>query len=127
MKKFAYLFVIGLVGVVLNACGSSEPKDIAVSFIKDMASGNGESLISYFDVPKEQGAKEILDGKLKMAADNEAKNAKSKGGIDKIEVLNENITEDKAFVEITITYKDGTQERDSVRFKKVDGNWKIAI
>ena len=129
MRAFK-LALIAAFAVFLVACGgSNEPKAVAIDFEKALIEGKVKkltSLINLSDEEKKQHSKEIEGKLLQMIAQVE-KQVNAKGGFDKIEFVEEQITEDKAVVSLKIHFKDGSNIDDRVRLEKVNGTWKVNL
>ena len=129
MRAFK-LALIAAFAVFLVACGgSNEPKAVAIDFEKALIDGKVKkltSLINLSDEEKKQHSKEIEGKLLQMIAQVE-KRVNAKGGFDKIEFVEEQITEDKAVVSLKIHFKDGSNIDDRVRLEKVNGTWKVNL
>ncbi len=129
MRAFK-LALIAAFAVFLVACGgSNEPKAVAIDFEKALIDGKVKkltSLINLSDEEKKQHSKEIEGKLLQMIAQVE-KQVNAKGGFDKIEFVEEQITEDKAVVSLKIHFKDGSNIDDRVRLEKVNGTWKVNL
>ena len=129
MRAFK-LALIAAFAVFLVACGgSNEPKAVAIDFEKALIEGKVKkltSLINLSDEEKKQHSKEIEGKLLQMIAQVE-KRVNAKGGFDKIEFVEEQITEDKAVVSLKIHFKDGSNIDDRVRLEKVNGTWKVNL
>ena len=129
MRAFKLALIVAF-AVFLVACGgSNEPKAVAIDFEKALIDGKVKkltSLINLSDEEKKQHSKEIEGKLLQMIAQVE-KQVNAKGGFDKIEFVEEQITEDKAVVSLKIHFKDGSNIDDRVRLEKVNGTWKVNL
>ena len=129
MRAFKLALIVAF-AVFLVACGgSNEPKAVAIDFEKALIEGKVKkltSLINLSDEEKKQHSKEIEGKLLQMIAQVE-KRVNAKGGFDKIEFVEEQITEDKAVVSLKIHFKDGSNIDDRVRLEKVNGTWKVNL
>ncbi len=72
LKKLAMTLAFGAVALLFTACGSSEPKDVAVEFVENVYKGKGDNLLKYVYLSEKDentaGVKEMAEGKLKAAA-----------------------------------------------------------
>lgn len=116
------LFAIALLG-----CSASTPSDITKEVVGDIYNGKVENALSYFNLPQQEGAKELITGKLKMQSEDAKESAKNKGGFAGIEIIAEEINGDRAIVSFKEKFKNGSEKRNEMRFVKVDNKWKIAL
>jgi hypothetical protein len=71
-------------------------------------------------------SKEFKD-KMKQVGDEAAKEIKGKGGIKSVNIKDEKVNGDNADVKFTITYGNGTEEKEeTAKLVKENGEWKIA-
>lgn len=88
--RLAKLVFIALCAVFLAACGSNEPKDVALSFEKAMIDGDVKKVMSQLylakngDKPLTDTDKQALEGKPMMMTGEIKRQADARGGFDKI-------------------------------------------
>ena len=129
MRAFKLAFIAAAAAFLVACGGSNEPKDVAIGFEKALIDGDTKKLTSMINLTeqeKKEHGKEIESKLLQMSAQVE-KQVKAKNGFDKIEFIEEQITEDKAVVKLKIHFKDGSNIDDRVRLTKVDGKWKVEL
>lgn len=132
MRAFKLAFIAAVAAFLVACGGGNEPKDVAIGFEKAMIDGNVKKLMSMINLSdlKEDEKKELnkeIEGKLLQMSARVDKQVKAKNGFDKIEFIEEQITEDKAVVKLKIHFKDGSNIDDRVRLTKVDGKWKVEL
>lgn len=130
MKKIiaGLLLVVG-VGL-FTACGESTPKDVAVDFVKSAYSKENADLIDFVAIPKEkndEATQAYVKGKLAEQNARSVEYAKNKGGLDKVEVVSEEINEDRAQVQLKVIFKDNSSDNQRFKLQKLDGKWKINL
>lgn len=139
MKRTSILSMLLSIAVILTlvSCGGSSgrtPKSMTKKTMSYLEKGDFENAVRYMmenAYPKEEinnfTEKEMAEfesgvtlftGKVKASV-------QKMGGIKKIEILDEVISEDgdSAEVNTRIHYGDGTVKDDSEKFKKIDGVW----
>ena len=119
--------MLALVAVLFAACGGPKPSDTACKYLDYLKDGKYEDAAQLLKVPDDATAEETLQLCQKMGAI-----IAGEGGIDKYEVVSEEIAEDgqTAVVKINITYKEpkhADANSDSAEFKmvKVDKKWYV--
>jgi hypothetical protein len=127
MKKI--LSVLVFIGIILMGCGSSTPEERAKEFIQIAYSGDGDKLMSMIYIPEnaQAGTKEMVTGKMKMAAEASKQKAEKAGGIKNIESSPAKIDGDRATVSVAVTFQDGKTKNENVRLIKIKDNWLISI
>lgn len=127
--RLVQFLLIAMLAVFFTACGSNEPKEVAMEYEKAMMKGEVKKLISLINISEEekkQHSKEIEGKLLQMTAQAE-KQVQAKGGFDKIEFIEEQSDENKSVVNLKIHFKDGSNINDRVRLEKVNGAWKVRL
>lgn len=133
MSAFATLFI---------ACGSNEPKDVALKYEQNMLNGKINKVLPLINMPtkdpycvlaecKELSAQEKqafekqIEGKLLQMSAEISKKVQAKGGFDKVEFVGDNTEGNKSIVTLKIYFKDGSNVDDKVHLEKVNGEWKV--
>ncbi|MBD9657037.1 MULTISPECIES: DUF4878 domain-containing protein [unclassified Pseudomonas] len=134
MAALSRFLFIALTAVLLAACSSSDsPEAVAKSFIEASFSNDADGMYKLIAVPADanEGAEEMVRGKLKMAVAKRSEQAEKLGGIDQIKADEAVYNDDKsqATSKVTITFKkaDVPAQTESVRLTKVDDQWKVRI
>lgn len=131
MKSRMFFLALALcASVFVMACGSSGPSGTLKSYIGHMEKGDSESAMKMVSTAKMpagmKDSKEFKD-KMKQVGDEAAKDIKGKGGIKSVNIKDEKINGDNADVKFTITYGNGTEEKEeTAKLIKENGEWKIA-
>lgn len=112
---------------MLSGCGSSTPGEVASEFITHAYNGNGDALIKYVSVPKQEGMEEIIDGKFKAQSAQAKAMAEKKGGPKAVEVVSEEVNGNKARVELKVIFGDDSTKTEYFKFNKIDDEWKIDL
>lgn len=134
MAALSRFLLIALSAVLLAACSSSDsPEAVAKSFIEASFSNDADGMYKLIAVPAdaEEGAEEMVRGKLKMAVTKRSEQAAKLGGVAEV-MADEAIYNDdqsQATSKVTITFKkaDVPAQTESVRLTKVDDQWKVRI
>lgn len=130
-SRFAVFSVIfALFSVFFVACSNAEPKDVAISFYKALEKGDEESAIKLVHIADESKRDEY-EGKVAFFVAAFKSEAKKRGGIKNIEVVEEKIEGDKATIMLKTTYKKSdkadTEKPEKINLIKVDGAWKVDL
>ncbi|GHT43813.1 hypothetical protein AGMMS49965_18380 [Bacteroidia bacterium] len=139
MKKVMNLVVAALATIAVSSCagggGSNSPADIEKSIYSQFQKGNFEKGMElYFDNIENNEAPnpDASDERQKVVkefAQKAKQTVEAKGGIKDFEVLEEAIAEDgeTAMVKSKTTYGDGSEQSQSSKYVKKDGQWKIVF
>ncbi|MBO4481273.1 MAG: DUF4878 domain-containing protein [Bacteroidales bacterium] len=126
MKK-CKLFMLALCAVLFAACGGPKPSDTACKYLDYLKDGKYEDAAKLLKVADGATAEETVQLCQKMGAI-----IAEEGGIDKYEVVSEEIAEDgnTAVVKINITYKEpkhsaGNNDPAEFDMVKVDKKWYV--
>lgn len=95
------------------------PEKIAKNAIEAIQKGDFDAYAATFNM--NESDQKMLAG---MVEEKVSKEIEKKGGIKSYKINDTTIEEDKATVDVTITYKDGSEETSKMHFVKVDGDWK---
>lgn len=131
--RLAKLVFIALCAVFLAACGSNEPKDVALSFEKAMIDGDVKKVMSQLylvkkgDTPLTDADKQAIEGKLMMMTGEVKNKTQARGGFDKVEFVEETVGENEAQVKVRLHFKDGSTSDDKVYLIKNDGKWQVNL
>lgn len=134
MAALSRFFLVALAAVLLAACSSNDsPEAVAKSFIEASFSNDADGMYKLIAVPADadDGAEEMVRGKLKMAVAKRSEQAAKLGGVDEVKAGEATYNDDKtqATSKVTITFKnaDVPAQTESVRLTKVDDQWKVRI
>jgi len=127
MKKGAGLVaVLVLLSFLLSGCGGGSPTDVTNAFYKAGNEGNYAKAKSYLSIHSEMGWESMRP--LGMPPFEDAMDAATKEGtIARIEIKGGQKMGYYTVVYLTLYYKDGSQEEDTIQLLKEDGRWKIYI
>lgn len=131
--RLAKLVFIAFCAVFLAACGSNEPKDVALSFEKAMIDGDVKKVMSQLylvkkgDTPLTDADKQAIEGKLMMMTGEVKNKTQARGGFDKVEFVEETVGENEAQVKVRLHFKDGSTSDDKVYLIKNDGKWQVNL
>ncbi len=135
MKQLNLIRISVLVAIValLAACGGGEktPKQIETSIWDHIQKGQYEKAIDIWYENSITDEKTNADEQKEFAkafAEKMKASIEEKGGIDDVQIVSEEISEDgnTAVVNVLITFKDGTTQNDDSKYTKVDGQWKMS-
>lgn len=120
----AFSFVALLISCSSNA---NSPAGVSKSFIKKVEKGDVTEAVKMLEVAEKGSDEEIQ--KMEAFLSEGSKEMKSKGGVKKIEVISETISDDgmKADVVLKVTYENGEEDESSTKLKKTDKGWKITM
>lgn len=130
MKNRLFFLAFALCACVfVAACGSSGPSATVKNYIGYMEKGDADSAMKLWSnkmTSEVQNSQEFKD-KMKAAGTEAAKEIKNKGGIKSVNIKDEKINGDNADVKFTVTYGNGTEEKEeTAKLVKENGEWKIA-
>ena len=129
MKKFK-LLLLALCALAFAACSSAAKSDSPQKIVKEYLdlckAEKYDKTVKcfYFEKETKEAELEALAAKLKAGY-------AEKGGIDKYEIISEEITNDEegnpvsARVAVKIYFKDGKEDDENMKVLKHDGEWKI--
>ncbi|WP_070885096.1 DUF4878 domain-containing protein [Pseudomonas argentinensis] len=134
MAALSRFLLVALTAVLLAACSSNDsPEAVAKSFIEASFSNDADGMYKLIAVPADadDGAEEMVRGKLKMAVAKRSEQAAKLGGVDEVKAGEAIYNDDKsqATSKVTITFKnaDVPAQTESVRLTRVDDRWKVRI
>lgn len=125
--KIKKLCLALILGIVLSACGSSSPEDIALDFTKKVYKGDA-AILDYFDFDlkeAKESEKEFINGKIRAMVAERKEEADEKGGVKEIIIGEKDIRGDRARIKITTIFKDDSNSTRSIPLIKKDGKWLI--
>ena len=125
MKNTQWILVI-LFLLLSTACSvlGSGPGRTVQKFFTAVDRGEIEEAMSYFSSRTIQTLGADKWRAVLLEATRELDNV---GGIAVVDIIDENIKGETAWVTVEITYGDGSSETDSMDLIKEDGNWKIDV
>lgn len=125
--KIKKLCLALILGIVLSACGSSSPEDIALDFTEKLYKGDTD-VLNYFDLKEAKGSeKEFANGKIRSAVMEGKERADKKGGVKQIIIAEKNIEENRARIRTTVVFKDDSNTTNTFNLIKKDGKWFIEL
>ena len=126
MKKliFASIACLALFSCQPKKEQAPSPAEIVSASFDAAKSKDYESFVDYFFFSEEDRA-DLLNFLSAYATDS----YEARAGIDSVEIVSENVSEDGNFakVETTVRYCDGTSETSDSDLLLLDGNWFISI
>ena len=127
MKKF----LLALIAIfVLAGCGS-DPKGVAEDFIRALYEGDSKTLVDAIDIPdkdrSDDGAMQMINGKLMQMAGAGKEEASKRGGLKSVSGELQTSSEGSATVEVSASFKNGTNRTEGVKLVKKDGKWKVSL
>ena len=132
MKKVIYfsLFVFAL--GFLTACSSGSPAQAAKKYAEYMESGDYDKFvdgIAFSDTATEEEVKQQKEMILALLQEKGQKSMEEKGGLKKVEIISETISEDGNTAKVILkqTYGNGDTEDANYDMTKKDGRWKMVI
>lgn len=120
MKKIIGLAVVAFALVCMSACSSSSgPEDVVKKAITALQKGNYDAYASTYNLSADEQKQLAALAKEKIS-----QSLESKGGIKNFNITDTQINGDEATVKVHVIYKDGSEDDESMKLKKVDGEWK---
>lgn len=115
----------------LTACfGGGSPFSVVKDFYAAVLQGDADKAITFLAL-KQVSANEmqLVKPKVQMIVAQGKSKTDANGGLDAIELLQENISEDgeQAKVEVKVLFKNGKSSNESFKLVKEDGAWKIRL
>lgn len=107
--------------------GAKSPADVSKTFVEKIEKGDVSAAVKMLEGVDKATEEEIQ--KMEAFLSEGSKEVSSKGGIKKIDVLSETISEDgmEADVDLKVTYGNGEEDESTTKLKNIDGNWKISM
>ena len=107
--------------------GGNSPADTSKAFVKNIEKGNIDAAVRLFKAAETATPEEIE--KMSSMLSEGTGQVESKGGVKKMEVLSETISEDgkKAEVELKIIYENGEEDVSITDLRKTDDGWKLVL
>lgn len=129
MKKLVALFAVVAAFFAVSCGGPSTPGAAAVEAYELMAAGKYEKLVDKFYVANPEDKAEFDSMILSLCKEKVEPQMKAKGGIDKVELVSEELSEDGNSARVTtkVYYGDGTEKEDRTNMVKVDGEWLVSM
>lgn len=129
MKKLVALFAVVAAFFAVSCGGSDSPGDVVVETYELMAAGKYEKVVDKFYVANPAEEEEFKSTMLSLCNEKMKPQLEAKGGIDKVELVSEELSEDGKSARVTtkITYGDGSVEEEKTKMVNVDGEWLVSI
>lgn len=131
MKRvFTFSLMIAAM-LVMASCSSSlgdGPGEALTGYVEALQSGNYAAFVDGFALKEGISSEEAEQQKamfVSLVRDKASQEYGKKGGIQGVEILSEELSEDgnSAVVTFTLRYGDGTSQEDSQDMVKRDGKW----
>jgi len=125
MKKIiAVLSMCLMMMAVLTSCGghANTPEGVAEAAVKYLAKKDFKGYMSLTNATDQQ--KEAMAGMLEKLG----QQLDQKGGMKEWEIVDKDIDEagGKATITVKVTYEDGSEENNSMKMLKKDGDWLLS-
>lgn len=123
-----FLAVFAFMAFLISCSGGrNSPAGVSKSFIEKVEKGDTEAAAKMFEGMGTATEEEMQ--KSRALLDVSSKEIASKGGIKKIDVLDETISQNgqTAHVELKVTYGNGEEDESITRLIKTDEGWKITL
>lgn len=124
MKHLLHIIIAMFVLSAVGCAADRSPRSLAKSFYKAIAQGDYDKALAYTTLGEE------IDLELYHAIMNKVSNSiEAKGGVEKIEILDEQIAEDgmSAVVAAIITYADGSADKEYCDVRFEDERWVVDV
>lgn len=131
MKRYVlYPIMLLVVAVLLTACSGGKPEDTVNAFFQASADGDVDTAIDQVSFAS-VGADEMVaaKGKVQMLVGDLQQRVNANDGLDSVETLNSDISEDgeQATIQSQITFGNGKTTNETTRLIQEDGDWKISL
>lgn len=129
MKKLVALFAVVAAFFAVSCGGPSTPGNAAIEVYKLMADGKYEKALDKFYVADPAEREQFESMMLSLCKEKMEPQMAAKGGIEKIELVSEELSEDGKSARVTtkITYGDGSEKEDRTNMVNVDGEWLVSM
>lgn len=136
MKKFFVYPILAVVALFVVACSDSvdSPEGITKHFIESTYKGDSTALIDSLDLGEEDNnpeVKQMITGKMAMAAAEAKKQSELNGGVASIDIKNinyKNSEKTQANVSFVVKFKkDGLEDVGDLDTIKTDKGWKVSL
>lgn len=111
-----------LATILIAGCSATSPSDVVKEFHSRIEAGELESAIEFLSSGT---LSRVSPDKLKQGLQQTTRQIDSKGGIKKIEIVEEKVIGETAEVTVKIYFGDGTEHTDRSSLIKEDGKWRI--
>ncbi len=114
---------VGFVMVLALSCGSSEEGSARAAvegFFDRLNDGDYSGAIAYYDAQMQ----ETMSGAGSSFGD-WARGLTKNGSVDRVEILNEDLDEDRGEIRFELIYTDGSKRAGSVKLRMENGAWKL--
>ena len=129
MKKLVALFAVVAAFFAVSCSSSNTPGEVAIEAYQLMADGKYEKVLDKFYIADPAEKEEFKSTMLSLCKEKMEPQLQAKGGIEKIELVSEELSEDGKSARVTtkITYGDGSEKEDRTNMVNVDGEWLISM
>ena len=115
----------------LIGCGGGA-EDTAKSFIEAFYKGDTSKVVSLIYLSeaemKDKDVKPMLEGKIGMSVSAAMDRAKEHGGVKSINIVDKNVGEDIAKVDVEVVFGDGETQRERTNLRKNHkGQWRVVL
>ncbi len=114
-----------MAGVFVGGCSSSggaSPSAVVAKFVSAVQEKDFDEAVTYM-VPEISEDDEARAKVSSMIASGAAKNGEMSG----FQITDETIADSTAEVTVSLTFKNGTTNKESVNLKQIDGKWYVAM
>ncbi|MBR4842173.1 MAG: DUF4878 domain-containing protein [Bacteroidaceae bacterium] len=121
MKKILVFSVVVAAMACFVACSSSGsgPEAVVEKAISAIQKGNYDAFAATYDLSESD--QKMLSG---LAEEKISKSLEEKGGIKSFKITDTKIDGEEATVKVHFVYKNGSEDDETMKLKKVDGAWK---
>ncbi len=132
MKKGIYFAFLATLLITFAACSAGSPGEAAKKYANYLKNGDYEKFAEGIAMSEDMSADEAKQGRQMFAAMMQEKGKmalEQKGGIDKIDIVSENMDSDgnTAKVVLKMTFKNGESEEMNYNMVKQKSGWKIDL
>lgn len=123
-----FIAVFALMAFLVSCSGGgNSPKAVSKSFFEKVEKGDTSAALRMVDGMEDATEEEIQKSEAFLSEG--TRNMAERGGVKKIEVVSEKISEDglKADVELKVTYGNGEVDDSSTKLNKRKDGWKITM
>ncbi len=114
--------LVALLLVCTTACSGGSPSGTVKEFYARVEAGKLDATL---ELLSNQARSQVSSDKMKQGLQEATRQIDAKGGIKRIDVIEEKVIGETAEVNVRITFGNGSEETDQSSLIKEDGKWRI--
>lgn len=121
-KLILAALTLAAAAMLLTACLGGSPQKTTEDFYRAVEAGEITKAMGFLT---EDSFDTVGRDKIRAALEMQTRRIADQGGIEAIEIVEEEVHAELADLRVEITLGDGTALNETVQLRKVDGDWKI--